>query len=463
MQEITTRFAPSPTGYLHIGGLRTALYNYLYARKNKGKFLLRIEDTDLKRNSQEATQAIIEAFKWCGLDYDGTIEYQSQRFDIYKKYIQKLLDEGKAYYCYMSKEELDELRAKQEAAKERPKYDGRYREFKGTPPSGIEPVVRIKAPQSGEIKFIDGIKGEVSFKAEDILDDFVIARSDGSPIYNLTVVIDDALMGVSDVIRGDDHLSNTPKQIVLYEALGFKIPKFYHVAMIHGEDGKKLSKRHGATDVMEYKNMGILPQALLNFLVRLGWSHGDDEIFSLEKMQELFNPNHINKSASCYNFKKLEWLNTHYIKTLSFEEINRQLKDLNFDLSKFEKAGFLLDMLRERAKTLHDIINGAKVLLNDPKEYDQKAIDKFINETNLTYLKKYAMVLNEQKVACEFEELTNQFLEENNLKLKDLAQAIRIALTGSSVSPSIFEVLEFLGVQKVKLRIENLLNYMKGK
>ncbi|EAI7263225.1 glutamate--tRNA ligase [Campylobacter lari] len=463
MQEITTRFAPSPTGYLHIGGLRTALYNYLYARKNKGKFLLRIEDTDLKRNSQEATQAIIEAFKWCGLDYDGTIEYQSQRFDIYKKYIQKLLDEGKAYYCYMSKEELDELRAKQEAAKERPKYDGRYRDFKGTPPSGIEPVVRIKAPQSGEIKFIDGIKGEVSFKAEDILDDFVIARSDGSPIYNLTVVIDDALMGVSDVIRGDDHLSNTPKQIVLYEALGFKIPKFYHVAMIHGEDGKKLSKRHGATDVMEYKNMGILPQTLLNFLVRLGWSHGDDEIFSLESMQELFDPNHINKSASCYNFKKLEWLNAHYIKTLPFEEINRQLKDLGFDLSQYEKAGFLLDMLRERAKTLHDIINGAKVLLNDPKEYDQKAVDKFLNVTNLTYLEKYAMVLNEQKNVCEFEELTNQFLEENNLKLKDLAQAIRIALTGSSVSPSIFEVLEFLGVQKAKLRIGNLLTYMKGK
>ncbi|EAJ0335389.1 glutamate--tRNA ligase [Campylobacter lari] len=463
MQEITTRFAPSPTGYLHIGGLRTALYNYLYARKNKGKFLLRIEDTDLKRNSQEATQAIIEAFKWCGLDYDGTIEYQSQRFDIYKKYIQKLLDEGKAYYCYMSKEELDELRAKQEAAKERPKYDGRYRDFKGTPPNNVEPVVRIKAPQSGEIKFVDGIKGEVSFKAEDILDDFVIARSDGSPIYNLTVVIDDALMGVSDVIRGDDHLSNTPKQIVLYEALGFKIPKFYHVAMIHGEDGKKLSKRHGATDVMEYKNMGILPQALLNFLVRLGWSHGDDEIFSLESMQELFDPNHINKSASCYNFKKLEWLNAHYIKTLPFEEINRQLKDLGFDLSQYEKAGFLLDMLRERAKTLHDIINGAKVLLNDPKEYDQKAVDKFLNVTNLTYLEKYAMVLNEQKNACEFEELTNRFLEENNLKLKDLAQAIRIALTGSSVSPSIFEVLEFLGVQKAKLRIENLLTYMKGK
>lgn len=463
MQEISTRFAPSPTGYLHIGGLRTALYNYLYARKNNGKFLLRIEDTDLKRNSQEATQAIIEAFKWCGLDYDGKIEYQSQRFDIYKKYIQKLLDEGKAYYCYMSKEELDELRAKQEANKQRPKYDGRYRDFKGTPPSGIEPVVRIKAPQSGEIKFIDGIKGEVSFQAEDILDDFVIARSDGSPIYNLTVVIDDALMGVSDVIRGDDHLSNTPKQIVLYEALGFKIPKFYHVAMIHGEDGKKLSKRHGATDVMEYKNMGILPQALLNFLVRLGWSHGDDEIFDIEKMKEFFDPNHINKSASCYNFKKLEWLNTHYIKTLPFEEINRQLKDLGFDLSAYENASFLLDMLRERAKNLHDIIDNAKVLLNDPKEYDQKAIDKFLNETNLTYLEKYANVLENQKKAHEFEEFTNKFLEENGLKLKDLAQAIRIALTGSSVSPSIFEVLEFLGVQKCKLRVENLLKYMKEK
>ncbi|MCR6591411.1 glutamyl-tRNA synthetase [Campylobacter insulaenigrae] len=461
MQEISTRFAPSPTGYLHIGGLRTALYNYLYARKNNGKFLLRIEDTDLKRNSQEATQAIIEAFKWCGLDYDGKVEYQSQRFDIYKKYIQKLLDEGKAYYCYMSKEELDELRTKQEAAKERPRYDGRYRDFKGTPPSNIEPVVRIKAPQNGEIKFIDGIKGEISFKAEDILDDFVIARSDGSPIYNLTVVIDDALMGVSDVIRGDDHLSNTPKQIVLYNALGFEIPKFYHVAMIHGEDGKKLSKRHGATDVMEYKNMGILPQALLNFLIRLGWSHGDDELFNLDQMKTLFDPNHINKSASCYNFKKLEWLNAHYIKTLPFEEINRQLKELGFDLNLYENANFLLDMLRERAKTLHDIIDGAKMLLNDPKEYDQKAIDKFLNETNLSYLEKYANVLNEQKNAYEFEEFTNKFLGENNLKLKDLAQAIRIALTGGSVSPSIFEVLEFLGVQKCQLRVQNLLNYIK--
>ncbi|EFP5418085.1 glutamate--tRNA ligase [Campylobacter coli] len=461
-EKLTTRFAPSPTGYLHIGGLRTALYNYLYARKNGGNFLLRIEDTDLKRNSKEATKAIIEAFKWCGLEHDGEVTYQSERFDLYKEYVKKLLDEGKAYYCYMSKEELEELRAKQEAAKERPRYDGKYREFTGTPPQGIEPVVRIKAPQSGEIVFEDGVKGEVRFKAEDIMDDFIIARSDGTPTYNFTVVIDDALMGVSDVIRGDDHLSNTPKQIVLYEALGFEIPKFYHVAMIHGEDGKKLSKRHGATDVMEYKAMGILPQALLNFLVRLGWSHGDDEVFSLEDLKRLFDPNHINKSASCYNFKKLEWLNTHYIKTLPFEEINRQLKDLGFDLSVYTKAGFLLDLLRERAKTLLEIISGAKSIVEAPQNYDENAINKFINKNNLLLLQNYANELNEEKSAKDFEEFTNEFLQKNEVKLKDLAQPIRIALTGSAVSPSIFEVLEFLGVNECKKRIKKFLDF-KGK
>ncbi|HED0575912.1 TPA: glutamate--tRNA ligase [Campylobacter jejuni] len=461
-EKLTTRFAPSPTGYLHIGGLRTALYNYLYARKNGGNFLLRIEDTDLKRNSKEATKAIIEAFKWCGLEHDGEVTYQSERFDLYKEYVKKLLDEDKAYYCYMSKEELEELRAKQEAAKERPRYDGRYREFKGTPPQGIEPVVRIKTPQSGEIVFEDGIKGEVKFKAEDIMDDFIIARSDGTPTYNFTVVIDDALMGVSDVIRGDDHLSNTPKQIVLYEALGFKIPKFFHVAMIHGEDGKKLSKRHGATDVMEYKEMGILPQALLNFLVRLGWSHGDDEVFSLEDLEKLFDPYHINKSASCYNAKKLEWLNAHYIKTLPFEEINRQLKDLGFDLSVYEKAGFLLDLLRERAKTLHDIINSAKSIVNAPQNYDENAVQKFINENNLELLQAFANTLKDQKTGKDFEDFTNDFLEKKEAKLKDLAQPIRIALTGSAVSPSIFEVLEFLGLDECKKRIENFLK-VRGK
>lgn len=462
MQKIITRFAPSPTGYLHIGGLRTALYSYLYARKNGGEFLLRIEDTDLKRNSEEAAKAILQAFEWCGLDYDGKVEYQSKRFDIYKDYIQRLLNSGKAYYCYMSKDELDALRAEQEARKERPRYDGRYRDFTGTPPQGVAPVVRIKAPQSGEISFIDGVKGEVKFEIKDIMDDFIIARSDGSPTYNFTVVVDDALMGVSDVIRGDDHLSNTPKQIVLYEALGFKVPKFYHLAMIHGEDGKKLSKRHGATDVMEYKTMGFTPQALLNFLVRLGWSHGDDEIFTLNELKRVFDPAHISKSASAYSFKKLEWLNQHYIKTLPFIELKRQCAGLGFEFD-FEKDEFLCDILRERSKTLLELIAGAKRIVQKPQIYDEKAVAKFINAQNLSYLSEFSQNLSTQKSAAEFESAMNEFLNARNLELKHIAQALRIALTGSSVSPGIYEVLEFLGANECKERIASFLSAMKGK
>ena len=460
MQKIITRFAPSPTGYLHIGGLRTALYSYLYARKNGGEFLLRIEDTDLKRNSEEATKAILQAFEWCGLDYDGRVEYQSKRFDIYKDYIQRLLNSGKAYYCYMGKDELDALRAEQEARKERPRYDGRYRDFTGTPPQGVAPVVRIKAPQSGEISFIDGVKGEVKFSVEDILDDFIIARSDGSPTYNFTVVVDDALMGVSDVIRGDDHLSNTPKQIVLYEALDFKVPKFYHLAMIHGEDGKKLSKRHGATDVMEYKTMGFTPQALLNFLVRLGWSHGDDEIFTLNELKRVFDPAHISKSASAYSFKKLEWLNQHYIKTLPFIELKRQCAGLGFEFD-FEKDEFLCDILRERSKTLLELIKSAKSIVQVPETYDEKGVAKFINAQNLGYLSEFSQNLSTQKSAAEFEEFLTSFLAQRNLQLKDIAQALRLALTGTTVSPSIYEVLEFLGADECKRRIQKIITSLK--
>lgn len=458
---IVTRFAPSPTGYLHVGGLRTALYSYLYARKNKGKFLLRIEDTDLKRNSKEATIAIKEAFKWCGLEHDGEVTYQSERFDIYKQYIKKLLDDGKAYKCYMSKDELDALRAKQEARKERPKYDNRYRNFTGTPPSGIEPVIRIKAPESGEIVIHDGIKGEVKFQVNDILDDFIIARSDGTPTYNFVVVIDDALMGVTHVIRGDDHLSNTPKQIVLYEALGFKMPEFFHVAMINGEDGSKLSKRHGATDVMEYKQMGYLPEALLNFLIRLGWSHGDDEIFSMDDMLKYFDPYAINKSASTYNKSKLEWLNAHYIKTMPFERLAKEMLYFGVDFKAHKKGELLLDILRERSKTLVELKDSANAILNRPTQYEQKAVDKFITPTSLDILENFAKILTLDLDAKAYEVLTNEFLNKNNLKLKDLAQTLRISLVGSSVSPSIFEVLEVLGSNEIKTRIANALNVLK--
>ena len=457
---LTTRFAPSPTGFLHVGGLRTALYNYLFARKMGGKFLLRIEDTDLKRNSEEAVVAIREAFNWCGLEYDGEVTYQSKRFDIYKEYINKLLQEGKAYKCYMSKVELDELRASQEARKERPRYDGRYRDFTGTPPAGIEPVIRIKAPMDGKIEFKDGIKGLVSFKCDDILDDFIIARSDGSPTYNFTVVIDDALMGVTHVIRGDDHLSNTPKQIVLYEALGFKIPEFFHVAMINGSDGAKLSKRHGATDVMEYKDMGYLPEALLNFLVRLGWAHGDDEIFSINEMINLFDPHDINKSASTYNLSKLEWLNAHYIKTLPFERLADAMMHFDMDFRAIDKGQMLLDMLRARAKTLVELKSAAYVIINAPQSYEQKALKKFVNDDSKALASKYLEALsafNGEASAANLEEYTMKFLENEGKALKDLAQNIRIALTGGSVSPSIFEMMEFLGMDAIKTRLNNFI------
>ena len=451
---IVTRFAPSPTGFLHVGGLRTALYNYLYARKNGGKFLLRIEDTDLARNSDAAVEAIKEAFEWCGLEYDGEVEFQSRRTEIYKKYINELLESGKAYKCYMSKDELDALRKEQEARKERPKYDGRYRDFTGTPPEGIEPVIRIKAPLSGKIEFDDGIKGHISFEAADILDDFIIARSDGSPTYNFTVVIDDALMGVSDVIRGDDHLSNTPKQIILYNALGFKAPRFYHVAMINGSDGSKLSKRHGATDVMEYKRMGYLPQALLNFLVRLGWGHGDDEIFSMSDMLRLFDPKDINKSASTYNLSKLEWLNAYYIKNSGFYELADEMLFFGIDFRGLPKGELLMSLLQERAKTLLDIKAGVELIVNAPSSYDEKAMKKFVNDESKALLAQYLAEFKEGlENTSEFEHFTMEFLNSKGKTLKDLAQNVRIALTGGSVSPGIFEMMEVLGASEVKKRI----------
>ena len=463
---ITTRFAPSPTGYLHIGGLRTALYSYLWARKNSGRFLLRIEDTDLKRNSQEAAQAIEEAFKWVGLSHDDEIVYQSERFDLYKKYVQKLLDEEKAYYCYMSREELDALRAEQQSRKERPRYDGRYRDFTGEVPVGVEPVVRIKSPLSGTISFVDGIKGEVSFQTEDILDDFIIARADGTPTYNFVVAIDDALMGMTDVIRGDDHLSNTPKQIVVYKALGFEIPKFYHVPMILNPSGKKLSKRDGAMDVMEYQKMGYLPEALLNFLIRLGWSHGDQEIFSFQEMLSLFDPSDINKSASAYNGEKLLWLNAHYIKNASYERLTQELKRFDVNIEDHDKQEILVDSLRERAKTIVEFANMAKTILQIPQNYNEKAVKKFIGEKSLEILVKYAAFLQiiekPLHLPVEFEEITKQFMAKYNLKMKDLAQPLRISLVGSAVSPSVYDVLSILGRDEVIRRIEKFIQNIKG-
>lgn len=458
---VVTRFAPSPTGYLHIGGLRTALFSYLWARKNNGKFLLRIEDTDKARNSVEAANAIVNAFKWLGLAHDGEIVYQSQRDEIYAEYIQKLLESGKAYKCYMSKEELDALRQEQTDAKERPRYDGRYRDFTGTPPEGVAPVIRIKAPEFGEVLVRDGVKGDIHFKAEDILDDFIIARADGSPTYNFVVAIDDHLMGVTEVIRGDDHLSNTPKQIVVYEALGFDVPKFYHVPMIHNAEGKKLSKRDGATDVMAYKDMGYTPQALLNFLVRLGWSHGDQEIFSMAEMQELFNPKDINKSASIYNTEKLDWLSSHYIKNTPNGELAELLSDFDLVLTSHDKKEILLDALKERAKTLKELAELTKEILTTPTSYDEKAVAKTFKGNALEVLNTFGAKLSassELHLPSDYHHIMDEVVQEMEIGFGKLGQPLRIALLGKMAGPGLDSVMAILGKDETMLRIANAMN-----
>ncbi|QFR50322.1 glutamate--tRNA ligase [Sulfurimonas lithotrophica] len=455
---VVTRFAPSPTGYLHIGGLRTALFSYLWAKKNNGKFVLRIEDTDKARNSEEATQAILQAFEWLGLKHDGEIEYQSKRDDIYAKYIKQLLDEDKAYKCYMSREELDALREEQMANKQRTKYDGRYRDFDGVPPEGVEPVIRIKAPLKGEIIVRDGVKGDISFQAEDILDDFVIARADGSPTYNFVVAVDDALMGINEVIRGDDHLSNTPKQIVVYDALGFEIPKFYHVPMIHNSEGKKLSKRDGATDVMEYKNMGYTPEALLNFLVRLGWSHGDQEIFSMEEMIHLFNPEDINKSASIYNTEKLEWLSSHYIKNTSNTDLADMLTDYELILTSHDKKEILLDALKERAKTLKDLADMAKEILSTPENYDEKAAKKAFKGDAITILNTFGAKLSKAEnphMPTDYHHLMEEVVNEMEIGFGKIGQPLRVALLGKMGGPGLDVVMSVIGKTETMLRIAN--------
>ena len=454
---VVTRFAPSPTGYLHIGGLRTALFSYLWAKKNGGKFILRIEDTDQSRNSQEAADAIVEAFKWLGLSHDGEIEYQSKRMDIYKRYIQKLLDDGKAYYCYMSKEELNTLREEQMARKERAMYDGRYRDFTGTPPEGVEPVVRIKAPLEGSITVQDGIKGNVTFEVKDILDDFIIARADGSPTYNFVVAIDDALMGINTVIRGDDHLSNTPKQMVVYEALGFEIPKFYHVPMIHNSEGKKLSKRDGATDVMEYKNLGYTPEALLNFLVRLGWSHGDQEIFSMDEMMELFDPKDINRSASIYNVDKLDWLSSHYIKNMPNPALSELLEFFGLVLSSHDKREILLDALKERAKTLQDLADLIGEVLGAPVVYEEKAVKKAFKEDSAEILSDFADRLKKAEnlhLPIDYHHVMEELVNEKGIGFGKIGQPLRIALLGKLSGPGLDVVMSVIGRDDTLARID---------
>jgi glutamyl-tRNA synthetase len=460
-----TRFAPSPTGYLHIGGLRTALYSYLWAKKTNGEFKLRIEDTDNLRNNEDAVKAILEAFQWVGMPSDCKIVYQSKRIDIYKIYINKLLNDGKAYKCYMSKDELSTLREIQEKAKQTPRYNGTWRPEDGKMlpniPVNIKPVIRIKAPIDGCYKFYDGVKGNMKFDSNQV-DDYIIARANGVPTYNFVVAVDDYLMNISDVLRGDDHLANTPKQILIYNSLGWNIPKFYHVPMINNPQGKKLSKRDGAMDVMQYKRDGYLPEALLNFLVRLGWSNGDQEIFSMDNMLELFDPSNINKSTSAYNTEKLNWINSEYIKNSSNKRLEEELKYFDLDLNSIERKSELLELAKQRSSTLIELKNIILNIIELPISYDKKGIKKFIKKDTISMLNDYIIVLKSNKATLhkvdDIENITRPFIQEYKLKFSQLFQPIRIALTGGTKAPSVYDIIYLLGIDESINRLNNAIN-----
>ena len=454
---VVTRFAPSPTGYLHIGGLRTALFNWLWARKNEGKFRLRIEDTDLSRNKQEAVEAIIKAFNWTGLNYDDEVVFQSDRFDIYKKLINELLEKGLAYKCYLTKEELEEIREAKRKG-EAPSIDIRkYRDFEGE--LDLPYVIRFKAPLSGKICFEDGVKGLQCVDASE-MDDLVIARSDGTPTYNFVVVIDDHDMGMTDIIRGDDHLKNTFKQILIYEAFGWEVPKFYHVPMIHNEKGAKMSKRDGAVDVMEYKKEGYLPEALLNFLVRLGWSYGDQEIFSMDEMIKLFDPKDINKAPSRFNKEKLDWLNSHYIKNSPNERLEILLRDdFGIDILNHDKKEILLDELKERVKTLKEMVLEIEKILNTPSEYNEKAVKKFIKDEVIGNLKDFVEFIKDKElhIPTDWHDIMHEFLEIKGIKPKFLMPPLRIAMVGDTKGIDLAALLSVLGKEEVIKRIDKLI------
>lgn len=460
--KIRVRFAPSPTGHLHIGGARTALFNWLFARHSNGTFILRIEDTDTTRSTDEYIEAIIEGMKWLGLDWEEGPFRQTDRFDIYRSYADKLVKEGRAYYCYCSPEEL-EARRKESMEQGRPlKYNGKCRDLK-EPVPGIQPVVRFRMPVEGQTVVDDLIKGRVSFENEQ-LDDLIILRSDNTPTYNLTVVVDDVDMKITHVIRGDDHLNNTPKQIQLYNAIGYTVPKFAHLPMILGSDKARLSKRHGATSVMAYNDMGYLPEALVNYLVRLGWSYGDQEVFTRDELVEYFSFENVGKAAAVFNPEKLLWLNSQYIINSSPERLAGLVmpflekggiieKGQGMDMRWLSKA---VGTLRERSKTLLELANSLRYYIAEEIEFNEKAKDKFLNEKSRDLLAalKEALASVSEFSHDELEQVFKSVVEKHGVKLKDLAQPVRVAMTGGTESPGIFDVLEVLGKEKTISRLE---------
>ncbi|WP_027368837.1 glutamate--tRNA ligase [Desulfocurvibacter africanus] len=460
MKRMVTRFAPSPTGYLHVGGARTAIFNWLLARHNQGRFILRIEDTDRERSTPEATQAILDGMSWLGLDWDE-LHYQSQRAELHNEYIDRMVASGHAYWCSCTPQQVDAMREKATAEGRKPKYDLTCRE-RGLGP-GPGRCVRLKAPLVGSTGWTDLVKGHIAFPNEE-LDDLVLRRSDGSPIYNVAVVVDDITMGVTTIIRGDDHVSNTPKQILIYQALGAEMPEFGHVPMILGPDKKKLSKRHGATSVVQYQDEGYLPEAMVNYLLRLGWSLGDKEIFSRQEMVELFTTANLGSSPAVFDQKKLNALNAHYIKESAPERLAGLLlpffaaKNLAADAAYVAR---IVPMFQPRAQTLKEMADKAEFFLLDDAalEYDQAAVQKFITEATKPHLAAIREGLAGLPDFSEsaVEELLNAYVAEKGVSFKDIAQPLRVALTGKTASPGLHETIAALGRDKVLNRLEQAL------
>jgi len=471
MAQVRTRFAPSPSGYLHIGGARTALFNFLFARHHRGKFILRIEDTDRERSTPEAINAILDAMNWLGLDWDEGPFYQTKRYPLYKEKVQKLLSEGKAYPCVCTPEKLEAKRQLAQKEKRKPMYDGTCR-----PPEGVIPplpqdkpyTIRFRSPRDGSTIVNDAVKGDVVFDNRE-LDDLIIARSDGTPTYNFCVVVDDIDMGITHIIRGDDHLANTPRQILLYQALGDTPPQFAHVPLILGLDKARLSKRHGATSVTAYRDMGYLPEAILNYLVRLGWSHGDQELFSREELIEKFSLESVGKSAGVFNPEKFLWVNFHYLKTRPLSQLAEEI--VPYIVAKGYRAPQdkswlerMIKTLQERSRTLVELVDSAHFYLTDDIAIDEKAAKKFLTPEVSQPLSKLIERLSalEEFSETNIESAFSGVLEEFGLSMGKLAQPVRVALTGSTVSPGIHEVIAVLGKERTIRRLQSALERLRS-
>ena len=464
--KVRTRFAPSPTGYLHVGGARTALYSWLYAKHNNGEFVLRIEDTDLERSTPEATAAIIEGMEWLNLQWEHGPYYQTKRFDRYNQVIDEMIEQGLAYRCYCTKDRLEELRHTQEQNKEKPRYDRHCLHDHNHSPD--EPhVVRFKNPTEGSVVFDDAVRGRIEISNSE-LDDLIIRRTDGSPTYNFCVVVDDWDMGITHVVRGEDHINNTPRQINILKAIGAPIPTYAHVSMINGDDGQKLSKRHGAVSVMQYRDDGYLPEALINYLVRLGWGHGDQEIFSREEMINYFELDHVSKSASAFNTEKLQWLNQHYIRELPPEYVAKHLewhyKDQGIDTSNGPALTEIVTMLAERCKTLKEMASSSHYFFEEFETFDEAAAKKHFKGNAAEALAK----VKEKLTALSSWDLhsTHEAIEQTAAELEvgmgKVGMPLRVAVTGSGQSPSMDVTLVGIGRDRVLARIQRAIDFINA-